>query len=170
MIRFTSLLALPLVVLAGCTGYPKDPPNETLPIGFVILDADGDGNVTRDEWEAYGEAVFAKIDLNRDGIVRDQEIAKSFSVFDLDANQVLTVDEIDMKVLDTNHDGVISPSEWDGHLVLHGFDEDRNDRVPPEEFRVRRWDTFTVLDRNATGRISTYEVPSPTQPFSMYRF
>ena len=90
MIRQTVCLAASLALLAGCaiTRPPERSADTARPIAFILMDADESGALDRGEWEAYGNAMFDRLDLNGNGELRDREVDRSFEAFDLDFESV----------------------------------------------------------------------------------
>lgn len=98
-------------------------------------DVNGDGKVTRREYNAYRADVFARLDRNNNNVVSEQDaprirIAKR--KFDSKLEQVLAV-------ADKNGDGMLSRAEWDN----------------PER------DIFELVDQDGDGVIILSELPRP---------
>jgi Ca2+-binding EF-hand superfamily protein len=93
----------------------------------MILDADKDGRISRDEWQR--NAVFDRLDANRDGFLTEDE-------FRTHARKQggAGPDRMGPKRMDENGDGQISKSEWKGQ---------------PER--------FTSLDANGDGVLTRDE-------------
>lgn len=98
-------------------------------------DVNGDGKVTRKEYNAYRADVFARLDRNSNNVVSEQDaprirIAKR--KFDSKLEQVLAV-------ADKNGDGMLTRAEWDN----------------PER------DVFELVDQDGDGVIILSELPRP---------
>lgn len=91
--------------------------------GMMRLDTDGDGRVTRAEFDAQSGAMFARMDTNRDGTVDKAEMAalpgggRMATRADRDGSGTLTRAEYDAQStqrfarMDMNSDGVIDAAE-----------------------------------------------------------
>lgn len=171
MIRQTCLVSGAVALLTACaiTQPPVVDTDTARPIAFIVMDADESGALDRGEWEAYGNAMFDKLDLNGNGQLRDREIDRSFEAFDLDGSGVLTHEELFFPFLDRDQSTDITREEFNGHFIIHGLDPDRDHRVTREEMRVRRHDAFTVFDRNASGLVTLDELDVEGSPFSPFR-
>lgn len=110
-------------------------------------DDDGDGKVTRPEYEAVRKARFATTDGDSNGSLTIEEYVNEYAVrLDRDIaderNASLKQTDIRFKALDKDHDKLISRAEYDGS----------GDRA------------FVHLDRNKDGRIANDDAdPAATQ-------
>ncbi len=128
---------------------------------FESLDRDRDGYVSRTEWPMEA-ASFDRVDRDDDDRLSRSEL--------LTPNRDLTAEE-QFRVLDTNRDGLLSPSELSGES-RERLDRDRDGSVTRSEYRDRAaaiedtWRTrstprtqsrFRTLDRNRDNRVSRLE-------------
>lgn len=102
---------------------------------LVDSDANGDGKVTRREYDTHRADVFAKLDRNNNNVVSEEDaprirIAKR--KFTSKLEQVLAV-------ADKNGDGMLSRAEWDN----------------PER------DIFELVDQDGDGMIVLADLPTP---------
>lgn len=123
---------------------------------FERSDTDGDGFITKVEFNAGRDSMFAKIDANKDGILTQEEMQAAREAWHAkmgkpandnqpaDQSQAQTPTEPAkqrhggfMKRLDTNQDGQISTAE----------------------FAAGGEKMFAKLDANADGKIAKDEVP-----------
>jgi len=165
-------LAMPLfaLALAACAGPEPGNPVPPPPSSFTALDADGDEALSRDEWEGYGEALFAELDTDKSGDLSEAELTKGFDRLDLDGDGTLSPDEVEAAGLDGNGDGRITLAEWRNLRITPGFDANGDGKVSREEFRARRTGSFSALDRNADGRVSRVELAENAPGFTILRF
>jgi hypothetical protein len=79
------------------------------------IDSDGDGKVSKDEWQAYQEKLFTMMDADRSGALETQEFmhpkqdVASFATGGF-ANALSTQDMLTK--LDADHDGKVSRAEF----------------------------------------------------------
>lgn len=140
-----------LALLAACATRPAEPVGPP-PGSARVLDLDGDGKVSLEEWEAYGDDLFAAIDADGDGALSEAEVATSYAVLDVDGDGLLEREELDFETLDTDGDGAVSPEEWQGALVFGSLDDDGDGAVSRAELRAARTGAFRAqdLDRNSS--------------------
>lgn len=168
MVRRFGLLLAPLALLAACAGTERTdllPP----PTTFALLDANGDGAITAEEWELHGSMVFLSLDANGDQKVTNKEMGRGYAAFDADRNGSLTREEFDMPLIDLDRDGVITEKEWHDHLIVDGLAFQRDGSVSAQSFRVRRKLLFDSLDSNATGQLTAEDLREDTPGFTLMR-
>lgn len=111
----TAAAVLALTALPAFAEEPAGMPGDAM----AIVDADGDGNVTAAEMDAFVVAVFPAMDTNGDGSVDKAEalVALSedqFAAIDANADGLLSADELaavvraDFAAADRNGDGVLN--------------------------------------------------------------
>jgi hypothetical protein len=105
------------------------------------MDRNGDGIVTRAEWQGEGGA-FRLHDTNKDGVLSGTEVwdegdarrrgrSPSDTGFDGRLGR--------FRDYDTNNDGVIVRSEWhDQSISFRAMDRNRDNRISRDEFRAMR--------------------------------
>ena len=109
MLRIHSFVAIALLVSAPAASFAAGQ-DQGRQGGFQMLlnsDANGDGVVTREEFLAARSAMFARIDLNHDGVLdrSDLDKIKRFRPQAADKAQALITE------LDLNHDGQVTSAE-----------------------------------------------------------
>ncbi|MEO0958937.1 MAG: hypothetical protein AAFY66_10830 [Pseudomonadota bacterium] len=171
MIRRTpSVAAMVLAALLAACGATEDTIPPTLPPFAALIDADGDGEVSAAEWEAYGDSVFARLDTDGSGVIDTVEMDAGFAAFDLDGDGVLRAEEVDASVLDANGDGRITSAEWLGVRAVSALDEDATATLSRDELRRRRTANFNSLDQDRNGRASSIELAASPLGFTLLRF
>jgi Ca2+-binding EF-hand superfamily protein len=106
---------------------------------FYVLDADGDGQITKAE---YGQG-FDMIDQNKDSFITELEFNPVFSE--------------PFRLFDKDGDGNISRSEWDSGFAV--FDIDGTGKIPNSAFSILSGSgfVFEMLDTDGEGQISQKE-------------
>lgn len=132
----TSMLAAAAMasVCFPATAQPSAEQLEKLRDILTESDANGDGRVTRREYDAHRAEMFAKLDRNGNGVVSEEDaprirIAKR--KFTEKLEQVLAM-------ADKNGDGMLSRAEWDN----------------PER------DVFALVDQDEDGTIILADLPA----------
>lgn len=98
-----ALAALPL--LAGAQGFPRTPSDY-----LALMDTDGDGRISEQEYVDYLSAGFRRMDVNGDGILEPEELPGGRGkAIDLRTHQ----DNLRRQFhkLDRNHDGYLDAKE-----------------------------------------------------------
>jgi Ca2+-binding EF-hand superfamily protein len=132
----TRILAA-VVLACACVPAMAQPSPEQLEKLRQILtesDANGDGRVTRREYDAFRAEVFAKLDRNGNGVASTEDAPKiriAKKKFTEKLEQVLVM-------ADTNGDGMLSRAEWEN----------------PER------DIFALVDQDGDGIIILAELPT----------
>jgi Ca2+-binding EF-hand superfamily protein len=92
------------------------------------MDANRDGQITRDEWKGRPKA-FGKLDKNNDGTISRQEA--------MDARQGRGKQHL--KRIDTDNDGQISRNEWNGNPdAFSKLDANNDGVITKEEMKAGR--------------------------------
>ncbi len=131
-VLFTAALA------CACFPVAAQPSPEQLEKIRNILteaDANGDGRVTRREYDAHRADIFAKLDRNGNGVASEEDAPKiriAKRKFSEKFEQVLAM-------ADKNGDGMLSRAEWDN----------------PER------DIFALIDQDEDGIIIIADLPMP---------
>lgn len=166
-VRMTAA-ALALAALAAGCAAPQQRV-EILPPPRLV-DADGDGEFSAEEWTARGDALFDRLDADGDGALTPEEMQAGFEGLDLDANEVLGVDEVDAAALDLDGDGVIDRAEWSGSVAHAAMDADRNRRITRDEFHAARRPIFDAADLDGNARLQATELSLGAPRLSLLRF
>ncbi len=97
------------------------------------MDANGDGQVSREEWTRQARG-FERLDRNNDGFITRDEAAEALHRAEA-RNRARNV----FDRLDQNQDGQISRQEWKGKpRAFDRLDRNRDGALSPEELRRRR--------------------------------
>jgi len=92
---------------------------------FAAIDANGDGEISKDEFTAHVKKEFAKKDTNGDGKVTKDECGK-FDMFNTDGNDFISEEEFTaghekmFKSMDTDGSGTISKEEMNAKMKAKG--------------------------------------------------
>lgn len=111
MTNATRILAASILACA-CMPATAQPSKEQLEkLGSILTesDANGDGKVTRMEYDAYRADIFAKLDRNGNGVASADDAPRvrvARNKYTSKLEQVLTM-------ADKNGDGMLSRAEWD---------------------------------------------------------
>ena len=113
---------------------------------FKTLDRDGDGKISREEYNAG----FDLLDTDNDGLISiNCDCSASFSMFDKDRDGMLSRNEYEaaFNMLDVDHDGVITKAELYEHFPLDDVKEgDPTVDTTVEDIR-KVWLQQRILDR-----------------------
>lgn len=133
----TRILAAAALVCACFPAAAQPSPEQLEKVRNILTesDANGDGRVTRREYDAHRADIFARLDRNGNGVVSEEDaprirIAKR--KFTEKLEQVLAM-------ADKNGDGMLSRAEWN----------------KPER------DVFALLDQDEDGKILLRDLPMP---------
>ena len=120
----------------------KDVKKKGPSFSFELLDANGDGNITKEEYEKG----FDLIDQDKDGFITEVEF-KSVSI----------CWKVTVKLLDKDGDGKISRLEWNAGFAL--FDRDGDGKISKSEFYIVSGSgfMFEMLDMDGDGRLTQLE-------------
>ena len=128
---FISAIVLAAVAVTGTTALAKGP-RDRAPVTFQELDANGDGQITKEEMEAHRAQKFTTADADGDGKLSLEEmqasaqknandrVSKMFEKFDADKDGFLSKDEL--------------PKPRKGDKMFDRIDADGNGSVSEQEF------------------------------------
>jgi len=105
---------------------------------FETLDLDGNGQVTREEMQAFGLQRFSKADTDGDGVLSEAELVA--------AAQARAAERVTKMVerFDKNGDGALSPEEMPrpdaerSAMMFDVIDSDDNGTITVEEFDIMK--------------------------------
>ena len=168
------LFALAAIALAG--GAAAQPPGPGRgpggPFGLLALDANGDGKLTRAEFDAGQRAHFSQIDTNKDGTATPEEFKKfheakraemskiRFDAADKDKNGQLSQAELAAARDDKpGRDGPRGDHRHGKDRIEHG-NRGRDDAKPVSqtEFSAPGLEAFTRADANKDGTVTVSEL------------
>lgn len=131
---------------------------------FSEIDADGDGQVTRAEFDAMAKARFAAADSDGDGFISREEMAQSAE--SRRADRVARM----LERLDADGDGMLNAEElmaWGGDRGtsrvgrhFNRMDANGDDKIAPSEMAGKRDPAamFARLDSDGNGTLSEDEI------------
>ena len=102
------------------------------------IDTDGDGTVSKAEWLAYQERVFAALDKNKSGVVDEKEFLSPSS---------------DMATFATG--GYARGLQTEA--MMHKIDADGDGTVSHDEFIAYQSKVFDLMDKKKTGSLGPQE-------------
>ena len=103
------------------------------------IDTDGDGTVSKTEWLAYQEKVFAALDKNKSGMVDEKEFlspSSDMASFATGGYARGLQTKAVMHKIDTDGDGTVSHDEFIAYQskVFDMMDKNKNASLDPREF------------------------------------
>jgi len=103
------------------------------------IDTDGDGSVSKAEWLAYQEKVFAVLDKNKTGLVDEKEFLSpsiEMATFATGGFARGLQTKPMMHKIDTDGDGTVSHDEFIAYQskVFDMMDKNKNGSLGPQEF------------------------------------
>jgi hypothetical protein len=125
-------------------------PNAADQAAFVVLDGNGDGKISRDEWRRQGWSAerFEAFDGNGNDAISEREFLQARG-YEREFNQK-----------DFNGDGKLSRSELSGIMRLYNAAQDGIKNLGDKLGNIIRWpaaDRFGNMDKNNDGSISRNE-------------
>ncbi len=81
------------------------------------FDADGDGRISREEWQGRDE-VFERLDANNDGFLTEDEVVRPLALEAERRPQRVDPAQMLIRLMDTSGDGRISSEEWAAFFEL----------------------------------------------------
>jgi Ca2+-binding EF-hand superfamily protein len=113
--------------------------------GFIeIHDTDGDGEVTRHQFDMQRVAAFTTTDANRDEKIDQSEYLKEF------------VARLDRQIESRRHDQLKQ-----GGVRFRSIDDDKNGSISREEYTAMSARMFERADTNKDGYVSADDPPPP---------
>lgn len=113
-----------------------------------IYDANGDGKVTRAEYDAGRDESFARTDENKDGRLSGDEYLAEFE------------DRLDRRIASTRES-----SAQQSRVRFKSLDTDKNERVSWDEYAASGKRLFDRVDTNGDGIVDARDpAPPPTPP------
>ena len=169
-----AMLGMILLLLAACA-EPHRGTSATLPPPSAALnwvDADADGAVELEEWNAAGREVFESLDTDHGGSISPAELEAGFDSFDHNRDGVIDKGEADIAGLDTDGDGVISRTEWHDDVIQQSLDKNSDGLISRDEFEAHQRLTFETQDRDGSGEIEWIDISSNAimGTFTLFRF
>ena len=103
------------------------------------IDTNGDGTVSKAEWLAYQEKVFAALDKNKTGVVDEKEFlspSTDMATFATGGYAHGLQTKALMHKIDTDGDGTVSHDEFIAYQgkVFDMMDKNKNGSLGPQEF------------------------------------
>jgi len=89
---------------------------------FAMIDTDGNGSISKDEFNVFVDAETAKIDANADGVISKDE-CEHFDDLNTDGDDVISTEELkagheEMYIkIDVDENGEISKEEMEAHMA-----------------------------------------------------
>lgn len=119
---------------------------------FDRTDTDGDGFISKVEFDTGRDGMFAKLDANKDGVVTQEEMQAARDAWR--AKMGKPAQETQAQ----------NGTEADGAKKHHGgfmkrLDTNEDGQISAEEFKAGGEKMFAKLDANADGKIAKDEVP-----------
>ncbi len=123
---------------------------------FERTDTDGDGFITKVEFDAGRDGMFARLDANKDGVVTQEEMQAARDAWRAKMGKPANDNQ--------SSDQAQSNTAPDPAKKRHGgflkrLDTNQDGQVSADEFKAGGEKMFAKLDANADGKIAKDEVP-----------
>lgn len=123
------------------------------PKRFEILDDDGNGTISAQEFNASGERAFAELDKNRDNVVDETDAPEERGDGAISRGETLSREAALKKVRRI----LWMPTTHDVAGMRELYDDDGDGAVSREEFAEGRRAQFTRMDSNGNGAVEEGE-------------
>ena len=139
---------------------------------FAEVDTDGDGKISKIEFEAHGEAEYKEKDTNGNGKIEKDECGK-FDLFNSDKDDFLSKEEytkghnLMFAKIDTDGDGFFNKEDKENYnkemmlkklgKIFNRADENSDGKATKAEFMAMSKENFTEKDKNKDGLIQKEE-------------
>jgi Ca2+-binding EF-hand superfamily protein len=126
---------------------------------FRSVDKDGDGFISRAEYDASGDRAFTHVDANKDGRINDAdpEPAREERQAKADDKQAKAEEKKEKAARTPRRQVLAMPSTHTRAGMLEIYDTDGDGVVTREEFDRQRDEAFKRTDTNGDGRIDADE-------------
>jgi Ca2+-binding EF-hand superfamily protein len=128
---------------------------------FERSDTNGDGFVTKEEFAAGRDTMFAKLDANADGAIDQGEIDKAREAFHHRMNKPAQSDHSSQgdHSSQTTSGAQPKPEAKDHRGFMTRIDTNSDGKLSTEEFAAADEQMFAKLDDNGDGKLAKDEMP-----------
>jgi Ca2+-binding EF-hand superfamily protein len=130
---------------------------------FERTDTDGDGFITKVEFDAGRDSMFARLDANKDGIVTEDEMTAAREAWRAKmgkpANDNQAQDQTAGQTQPQDQTAQADPAKKRHGGFMKRLDTNEDGQVSADEFKAGGEKMFAKLDVNADGKIAREEIP-----------